>query len=82
VISSESTVGGGSLPGTTLPTYTLAFALSNPNAVAATLRKTNPPIIARIQNNLLLFDPRTVLPEQDAVFLDAARPVLSAFTEG
>ncbi len=65
----ESTVGGGSLPGETLPTTLLAldaartpFPLAD---LARRLRLRNTPIIARIQHDTLLLDPRTVLEEQD-----------------
>lgn len=65
IISGESTVGGGSLPGETLPTYLLALNVPNPNKVLSDLRKVTVPVIGRIQNNLVVFDPRTVLPAQD-----------------
>ena len=71
IISGESTVGGGSLPGETLPTYLLAFDTPWPDAAAAALRQTDPPVICRIQNGLLLFDLRTVLPEQEQPLLEA-----------
>jgi L-seryl-tRNA(Ser) seleniumtransferase len=62
---SASTVGGGSLPGQTLPTKALAIAAGGVNDLATRLRRTSPPVIARIENDQLLLDPRTVLPEQD-----------------
>ncbi len=65
----ESTVGGGSLPGETLPTTLLALdAASTPISLAELarrLRLRNTPIITRIQHDTLLLDPRTVLEEQD-----------------
>lgn len=72
----ESAVGGGSLPGETLPTYILAIAVAQPDAMAARLRALELPIICRIQQGKLLFDPRTVLPEQDQQFLLSLRNVL------
>ncbi len=69
----ESTVGGGSLPGETLPTWVLALAGERPDALAAKLRKERPPVIARIQQERLLLDPRTVLPEEDEALLAAIR---------
>jgi L-seryl-tRNA(Ser) seleniumtransferase len=67
VIAGESTVGGGSLPGETLPTFLLALSVRNPNNMLARLRQAHPPVIARLQDNCLVFDPRTVLVEQDTV---------------
>jgi L-seryl-tRNA(Ser) seleniumtransferase len=60
-----STVGGGSLPGETLPTCLLAFKVKSPTKFAALLREADPPIITRVQDDLLLIDPRTVLPWQE-----------------
>mgnify|MGYP000844245063 CR=1 FL=1 len=73
VIPSESTVGGGSLPGETLPTWALSPRVEGPNAAAARLRAHQPPVIARVAQGRLLLDPRTVLPEQDADLLAALK---------
>jgi len=48
VVEGASTVGGGSLPGETLPTQLVALAVKSPNAFAAKLRAQDPPIIARV----------------------------------
>lgn len=65
----ESTVGGGSLPGETLPTTLLALDATHIplplDELAKRLRLRHPPIVVRIQRDTLLLDPRTVLPEQD-----------------
>jgi len=62
VVATESTVGGGSLPGQTLPTWALAIRVPSPNGLAARLRANTPRIIARINEDLVILDPRTVLP--------------------
>lgn len=72
----ESAVGGGSLPGETLPTALLAIAHPAPDTVAAALRRQPTPVIGRIQQDRLLFDPRTVLPEQEETLLTALLTVL------
>jgi L-seryl-tRNA(Ser) seleniumtransferase len=74
----ESAVGGGSLPGETLPTRLLAVQGDDAAAWAAALRSRQLPVICRIQHNHLLFDPRTVLAEQDADFLAAVQAVLAS----
>ena len=65
----ESTVGGGSLPGETLPTMLLAVDAEHVpmplDELAKRLRLRNTPIITRILRDTLLLDPRTVLEEQD-----------------
>jgi L-seryl-tRNA(Ser) seleniumtransferase len=76
VVAAESTVGGGSLPGQTLPTQALALEVDSPDALAARLRAADPPIVTRIEDNRLLLDPRTVLPEQDAILVEVLRTAL------
>jgi len=73
VRQAHSTVGGGSLPGQTLPTTVVALEPDSPNALAARLRSQEPPVIARIEEDRLLLDPRTVLPEEDQALLAAVR---------
>ncbi|MFP4324305.1 MAG: L-seryl-tRNA(Sec) selenium transferase, partial [Anaerolineales bacterium] len=67
VIPGESTVGGGSLPGETLPTWLCAHPTASPQRAQTALRECDPPIIARVQNERLLLDPRTVLTHQHEI---------------
>jgi len=67
VVPGRSTVGGGSLPGETLPTHLVALEVASPDTVAARLRAGEPPVITRIEDGRLVLDPRTVLPEQEAM---------------
>lgn len=69
-----STVGGGSLPGETLPTWLLALPLppsASANALSAALRRQRPPVVGRVERETLLFDPRTILPGQEEILLQA-----------
>jgi len=68
---SESTIGGGSLPGATLPTWLVVIPHASPDALAAQLRAAETPIIGRIENDQFLLDPRTVLPEQEELLLQS-----------
>ncbi|MEM7345890.1 MAG: L-seryl-tRNA(Sec) selenium transferase [Chloroflexota bacterium] len=77
VIDSQSTVGGGSLPGQTLPTKVLAISHPSLKSLATKLRQSNPPVIARIEADQLLLDPRTVLPHQDKALVEAVVQQLS-----
>ena len=76
VIESRSTVGGGSLPGETLPSYALALDMPKPDAFAAALRAEAMPIIARIQEGRVLLDPRTVLPAQEKALVESIKRLL------
>jgi L-seryl-tRNA(Ser) seleniumtransferase len=77
VIEIKSTVGGGSLPDEELPSFALALTVRSPNRLLENLRKCQPPVIARLDKDKVLFDPRTVLPEQDEELLAAIRSSLA-----
>jgi L-seryl-tRNA(Ser) seleniumtransferase len=69
VIAGCSTVGGGSLPTEEMPTYLLALNPGKPDEFMKALRIAHPPVIARIEDERVLLDPRTVFPEQEAALL-------------
>jgi len=70
LIPGESAVGGGSVPGHGLPTMLLA--LEGPaSRLATALRRGDPPVIARIENDACCLDPRTVLRGEDETLIDA-----------
>jgi L-seryl-tRNA(Ser) seleniumtransferase len=73
VVPAESTVGGGSLPGERLPTTALAITPRSGHAadLLRRLREHEPPVIGRIEQERVLLDPRTVLPDEDDALLDA-----------
>jgi len=81
VVEGETMVGGGSLPGSTLPTRLVAIGgkQSSRNTIlslARKLRRNEPPVIGRITNDVLLLDPRTVLDEEDDTVLRAVKTAL------
>lgn len=77
VIPGKSTVGGGSLPEETLETFVLRIPMTHADRYLAHLRKKDPPVIARIEGDSILFDPRTIFPEDDSILLGAMGEVLS-----
>lgn len=64
-------VGGGSLPEEALPSAGIALDAARADALAARLRTGSPQVLARIQDGRLLFDARSVLPEEDGSLVDA-----------
>jgi L-seryl-tRNA(Ser) seleniumtransferase len=76
VIPGLSTVGGGSLPEETLPTSLLALSVRYPNAFTSHLREADPPVIARIEDDRVVLDPRTVMMEQEEELLKAIEGLL------
>ncbi len=69
IVEGESTVGGGSLPTESIPTFLLSLSVKSPDKFLKRLREQNPPIIARTENDKILLDPRTVLPEYEGALL-------------
>ena len=78
LVEGKSTVGGGSLPGETLPTWLIAFSVRHPNKVLSSLREAQPPIIARLEEDRLVLDPRTVLANQEKQLLSNLQMILSS----
>lgn len=77
VIDERSTVGGGSLPEEILPTVVLALDVKHVTEFAAGLRRAHPPLLCRVQGGRALFDPRTVLEEEDKRMIDILKTNLS-----
>ena len=71
-----SAVGGGSLPEVTLPTRVLALVTDRPDALAARLRQGEVPLLARIEGDAVVLDPRTVGPGEDRDLLAAVQAAL------
>ncbi len=73
VVDGRSKVGGGSLPGSSLPTKLVAITHADPDAFAAGLRANDPPVIGRIWNGRFVLDPRTVFIDQEEDLLRAVQ---------
>jgi L-seryl-tRNA(Ser) seleniumtransferase len=54
----------------------LALSVKYPNAFTSHLRSADPPIIARIEDDRVVLDPRTVLPEQEEDLLQVLSKLL------
>ncbi len=78
VIEGQSAFGGGSLPEENLPTFLLALDVAQPNRFLSRLRQASPPIVARIQDDRVVLDPRTVLPGEENALLIGLKTALSA----
>lgn len=79
IIDGTSTIGGGSAPQSVIPTRLLAIRSPRHSAAAleAALRAGTPPVVARIQHDLLLIDLRTVRPDDDGVLARALLAVVA-----
>lgn len=78
-VAGESAIGGGSAPTSRLPTVLISLTHSRltPNQIEAALRHSDPPVIARIVDDQVLLDLRTVVVSEES---DLARAVLSLST--
>jgi L-seryl-tRNA(Ser) seleniumtransferase len=83
VVDGVSMVGGGSLPGGTIPTKLLEIKTvsqkkekDKANLISQILRKNKPPIIARIEKDTVYLDPRTVLPDEDKTIIKALQKLI------
>lgn len=71
----QSTIGGGSLPGETLDTYVLSITAEQADKMLKALRQNTPPIIARVQQDRIRFDPRTVLESEEEALLAGLKSI-------
>jgi L-seryl-tRNA(Ser) seleniumtransferase len=78
VVDGVSTVGGGSAPGSALPTrlVRLEAAGLSASALDARLRAASPPIVTRIENDRVVLDVRTIGEEEDEDVVSAVGSAL------
>ncbi len=66
-----SLVGGGSLPGKTMPTYLVSIETErNVDQLDRRLRMSNPAVLGRVKDSQLIFDPRTIEPKFDKKIIE------------
>ncbi len=82
VVESRSVLGGGSAPGSTLPSRALTVRYHGISAdtLLKALRAWDPPIIARVESDRVVLDLRTVAPEQDEPIIAALESVANGNT--
>ena len=73
VVPSTATIGGGSLPGDTMPSVALRVVGGKASRTARCLRLGEPAVMGRIEDDAVLLDLRTVDPADDAQLLAALR---------
>jgi L-seryl-tRNA(Ser) seleniumtransferase len=77
-----STVGGGSLPGETLPSVGLRVGGRGAAALAARLRDGDPAVVGRVEDGAVLLDLRTVDPSDDGDLARALDRALGGVAAG
>jgi len=79
IVEGASLIGGGAAPSSVLPTRLLALTCEGSSAdeLAARLRGSEPPVIARVEEGRVLLDLRTVFPEQDGAVVAALNRIVA-----
>ena len=77
LVHSQTMIGGGALPGIGLPTWCLAIKPDNgAEKLASAFRSYTIPIITRIEDELVLLDPRTITDDDDEILCKAFAEIL------
>jgi len=76
VVQTEATVGGGSLPGETLPSFGVAIGGQRAESLLAALRRGSPAVIGRIEAGRVILDLRTVEQARDGELAMAVRAAI------
>ena len=79
VCETESRIGGGTMPDSSLPSAGIDLQPSSitPETLAARLRSATPPVIARTAEGSLKLDLRTVFPDQDETLAHIIQQAIS-----
>jgi L-seryl-tRNA(Ser) seleniumtransferase len=64
VAKSESVVGGGSAPGTAMPSWAVRIRVPDATAFASRLRTGSPSVVCRVEQDAVVCDVRTVSPDE------------------
>ncbi len=77
VVTGTTMVGGGSLPGEGMPTYCVAISSTEgPERLSQAMRSGDVPIVARIEDERVLIDPRTMDVADDDLLVRLVRAAL------
>lgn len=76
IVPCQSPIGGGTLPGATLPSYAVKVSGCSVDALVATLRSQTPAVQARVAHDALMFDLRTVPAADSAVLTSRLRSAI------
>ncbi len=83
VLATFSKVGGGALPLVDLPSYAVGVTAASlsPDALHTALRRANPPVVARVADDEVVFDVRTLLAGDEVDLLAAVSSAFVAATD-
>ncbi|HEX5700487.1 MAG TPA: hypothetical protein VFX77_07555, partial [Rubrobacter sp.] len=73
VTPSVARSGGGTLPTYEIPSFAVRLGGTDPEALAAELRSSEPPVIGRAREERLWLDVRTLLPGDEEAVIGALK---------
>lgn len=84
VVPTLSEIGGGSMPGETLPSYAVALRHNHLQAeeTARRLRRNNPPVFTRVESGQVLIDVRTIEDAELKMIADAVSNITAPSYNG
>ena len=77
VVAGESVIGGGSTPDQSIPTWLVVIRCGDVAGAERRLRRSNPPVVARIEDDRLVVDLRTVAVEEETALAMALQSAVS-----
>jgi L-seryl-tRNA(Ser) seleniumtransferase len=69
VVETQAAIGGGTLAEEPVASVGLAVSVPDPDALVRALGRAEPPVIARIVEGEVVFDARSVFPDEDAILV-------------
>jgi len=81
VVQVAAAAGGGTLPERDLPSFAVRLSGPHPDALAAALRTGEPAVVARVEDDAVLLDARTVAPGEIEELRSAIRAALAALSQ-
>lgn len=81
VIDTQGAIGGGTLAEEPVASVGLAVSTPDPDALMRALGRAELPVIARIAEGEVVFDARTVFPDEDPILVATLRRILEAGDE-
>jgi L-seryl-tRNA(Ser) seleniumtransferase len=73
IVPGSSVAGGGATPEQSIPTWLIAIECMDVADAERRLRAGDPPVVARIENERLILDLRTVFPQEEEELAAALR---------
>jgi len=84
IFESSSRAGGGSLPGTDIPTICVGLKMKNISSslIEKRMRFSSPSIMGRIEDDIFIMDPRTIQDQEADIIVSSLKKILGSDMNG